>query len=454
MPRVRRGTARVLVLTLTCSGLTGAAAVLTPGPALAAGTVLFNQPFHNNTRRGPAPSSCRRCRAGPRDEHRLPDRRRQPGTGALRSCTTRPDTPGQRQAAAHRTPTINRTGGLFGAASVPTSQGLDVTFNTYQYGGTGAGRRHGLRAGRGRPRQPASPATIGQPAGRWATPRSRQPCRPGQRLPRHRPRRLRQLQQQHLPGHRLHRTRRTSSHASGCRARSSSADPGDGRSATARSTAPPPRRASPALALRAATRAARRAGRGGHQPDRLGLHHRLRPGGPGRAVQGGSPRWAERRGPWRARCPRFAAGLYPSPTWLNANGIPRQLAFGWVGSTGSVTDFHEVDNAKVVTFNPVPDLNVAQTSYNGPTPQPGDPVNYTVVAGVDAGANETAPISVTQTLPAGWCRWARSAPAGSARRRRADRHLHQQQRPVRRRDLPAADHRGGASSPAPASRRR
>ncbi|WP_405141008.1 hypothetical protein OG589_29150 [Sphaerisporangium sp. NBC_01403] len=28
--------------------------------------------------------------------------------------------------------------GLFGATSVPTSQGLDVTFNLYQYGGTQA----------------------------------------------------------------------------------------------------------------------------------------------------------------------------------------------------------------------------------------------------------------------------------------------------------------------------
>ena len=29
-------------------------------------------------------------------------------------------------------------GGVFASTSVPTSQGLDVTFNSYQYGGTGA----------------------------------------------------------------------------------------------------------------------------------------------------------------------------------------------------------------------------------------------------------------------------------------------------------------------------
>ena len=51
-PRFRRGTARVLVLALTCSGLTGTAAVLAPRPASAAGTVVFDQPFHNNTANG------------------------------------------------------------------------------------------------------------------------------------------------------------------------------------------------------------------------------------------------------------------------------------------------------------------------------------------------------------------------------------------------------------------
>ncbi|MFC7645277.1 hypothetical protein ACFQX6_35060 [Streptosporangium lutulentum] len=52
MPRVRRGTVRVLVLALTCSGLTGTATVLDPRPASAAGTVVFDQPFHNNTANG------------------------------------------------------------------------------------------------------------------------------------------------------------------------------------------------------------------------------------------------------------------------------------------------------------------------------------------------------------------------------------------------------------------
>ena len=37
--------------------------------------------------------------------------------------------------------------------------------------------------------------------------------------------------------------------------------------------------------------------------------------------------------------------------------------FGWVASTGSNTDYHEIDNALVSTLNPVPQLAVSQTSY-------------------------------------------------------------------------------------------
>jgi hypothetical protein len=39
--------------------------------------------------------------------------------------------------------------------------------------------------------------------------------------------------------------------------------------------------------------------------------------------------------------PTVPAGLYPA-SWVNANGIPKQLAFGWVASTGSKIDYHEI----------------------------------------------------------------------------------------------------------------
>ena len=100
--------------------------------------------------------------------------------------------------------------------------------------------------------------------------------------------------------------------------------------------------------------------------------------------------------------PTVSSGLYPSSSWTTAAGIPKQLAFGWVGSTGASYDFHEVDAANVVSFNPVPQLAVSQTSYVAASPALGAPVTYTVSPSVSsAGASESSPISVTETLPAG-----------------------------------------------------
>jgi large repetitive protein len=97
--------------------------------------------------------------------------------------------------------------------------------------------------------------------------------------------------------------------------------------------------------------------------------------------------------------PTVPAGLYPS-SWVSANGFPKQLAFGWVASTGSNTDYHEIDNAVVTTLNPVPQLAVSQTSYAAAALSPGSPVTYQVVA-TSSGAAENSPVTVTETLPAG-----------------------------------------------------
>ena len=97
--------------------------------------------------------------------------------------------------------------------------------------------------------------------------------------------------------------------------------------------------------------------------------------------------------------PVVPAGLYPA-SWVNANGFPKQLAFGWVASTGANTDFHEIDNAVVSSLNPVPTLAVAQTSYAAATLVPGSPVTY-VVSASSSGPAENFPVTVTETLPAG-----------------------------------------------------
>ena len=97
--------------------------------------------------------------------------------------------------------------------------------------------------------------------------------------------------------------------------------------------------------------------------------------------------------------PTVPAGLYPA-SWVNSSGFPKQLAFGWVASTGANTDYHEIDNAVVTTLNPVPKLAVSQTSYAAATLSPGSPVTYTVAAS-SSGAAENSPVTVTETLPSG-----------------------------------------------------
>jgi hypothetical protein len=95
------------------------------------------------------------------------------------------------------------------------------------------------------------------------------------------------------------------------------------------------------------------------------------------------------------------SGLYPSSDWINpTTGIPYQLGFGWVGSTGGVTDYHEVSNVSVSTLQQVPVLSAAITDSDNGQLQAGGSVDYTLQAGVtSAGGNESDPITMTATLP-------------------------------------------------------
>lgn len=71
--------------------------------------------------------------------------------------------------------------------------------------------------------------------------------------------------------------------------------------------------------------------------------------------------------------PVVPSGLYPA-SWVSSSGMPKQLVFGWVASTGSITDFPEIDNVVVSSVNLVPVLAVSQTSY-GVDPSAGQPAH-------------------------------------------------------------------------------
>ena len=151
---VRRMTSCAVSVMLVLSMITAGMAATAPS-ADAAGTVLFNQPFHDNTVDGPAGSVSLPTAPTGTNAACLTATGNNSSTGPLFSCGSSTDTQGSGKL--RFTPTVTiQEGGVFASTSVPTSQGLDVTFNSYQYGGTGADG-HGLRAGRRQPGRPGHP---------------------------------------------------------------------------------------------------------------------------------------------------------------------------------------------------------------------------------------------------------------------------------------------------------
>ena len=138
--------------------------VTRPGRHRANGTTLFVQQFNNNTVDPTYPVSLPSPPSGGSSANSacLTASGNSNGSG-LKSCTSSTDTQGSGNLRLTSAAT-NLEGGVFAATSVPTSQGIDATFNTYQYGGTSAdGIAFVLAAVN--PANPLSPATMGQSGG-------------------------------------------------------------------------------------------------------------------------------------------------------------------------------------------------------------------------------------------------------------------------------------------------
>ncbi len=389
---VSRATAMMLAISAT------AVAVTMPAPsALASGTVLFSQPFHDSTVDGPAGSVA------------LPTA--PTGTNAaclsaagnatanpLASCTSSTDPQGSGKL--RLTPNAGtQEGGVFASTTVPTSQGLDVNFNSYQYGGSSAdGIAFVLAAVN--PADPQVPAAIGQSGGAlgYSARSSPAPVLAG-------------LTDGYL-GIGLDAFGNFSNkyEGTGCTDPANIAGPmagevvvrgpGNGTVGYCALQSSAATATSQKLTIRATTRAA----------SLVPVEVVFNPSSSsvttasGLTVPGGdydvtfTPVGGAARSLVGA-LPVVPAGLYPA-SWAGANGIPKQLAFGWVASTGASTDFHEIDNVTVSSLNPVPQLAVSQTSYAAATLSPGSPVSYRVAA-TSSGATENSPVTVTETLPAG-----------------------------------------------------
>lgn len=97
--------------------------------------------------------------------------------------------------------------------------------------------------------------------------------------------------------------------------------------------------------------------------------------------------------------PSDAANV-PDGSWVDGKGVPFQLTFGWSASTGSNKDYHTISNVIVQTLNGAPPaLAVNLTDNSGGTAHTGQTVTYSAATTL-SGSAETRPITLTDKFPA------------------------------------------------------
>lgn len=95
-------------------------------------------------------------------------------------------------------------------------------------------------------------------------------------------------------------------------------------------------------------------------------------------------------------------GSSTDPSWYDpTTGVPYKLTFGWTGGTGSLSDYHEIANARATTLvGPAPVL--AQTTSGSATVVPTRGSTVSVAASVSAdGGAEAEPVVATLVFPEG-----------------------------------------------------
>jgi hypothetical protein len=97
-----------------------------------------------------------------------------------------------------------------------------------------------------------------------------------------------------------------------------------------------------------------------------------------------------------------ASSFLPSG-WYNGSGIPYQMTFGWVGSTGGDDDVHEVNLVQSGTISGTPpQLSATVTDNASGAPPHGSTMNYTVgVTNASGAGAESDAITATDTIPTG-----------------------------------------------------
>jgi len=90
--------------------------------------------------------------------------------------------------------------------------------------------------------------------------------------------------------------------------------------------------------------------------------------------------------------------------WINpVTKIPYQLTFGWTASTGGSNEYHEVNQLVATTLiGDVPDLSLTVSDNENGQMLAGNQADFILAPGTTAsGGSESNPLTVTDTLPAG-----------------------------------------------------
>ncbi len=310
----------------------------------------------------------------------------------------------------------NLEGSAFYSTSLPTANGLDLTFNTYQYGSASEADGIAFSLGATDPMNPSAPVNMGPAGGHLGySGGTAGPAGIG-------------LAHGYMGFgldvvRQLHQQPRTS--GTGCsdpswltersctRRTSRSADRATAWSATALSTRPSTRRTVAALVARSSTTSAAPTPRVRRRSCLSKSHstprRHQRPPSPASRFrppvgQSSSLRSAAHAQLLTGALPSIANGLYPS-SWINqATGMPYMLTFGWVASTGGSTDMHAVSNVSATTLQPLSSTVFTLTNTDsGSTNLTGGSSytsTFTPTLSAQSGV-EQQPITVAGTYPTG-----------------------------------------------------
>jgi hypothetical protein len=307
----------------------------------------------------------------------------------------------------------SQEGGVFYGTSFPTQQGLDITFHSYQYGGTGADGI-GFILAAANPSDPAPPTAIGSPGGALGyTPNTESESGSG-------------LTDGYLgvgldvygnwtnnidDGSGCTSDPAWVGHSARVLGQVTVRGPGNGSVGYCPLTSTAATDGGAPIALEGTTRA------NADVPVEVAIN----PGTAPVAMQQ-NPSVMVPAGSYAvvftdlSHLQHTLSGPLPSTTngqvqpgtipasWINpATGIPDQLTFGWVASTGAANDIHEITTVAADTLSGAPVLfNLTNTDSGGGQLASGASATWTLVPStLSTGAAETQPVSLTDSFPSG-----------------------------------------------------